>query len=99
MNEEAKDIKLITNERTISIKADESILEVLQESGHSVEYQCKKGFCGSCRIKKVSGEVEYKEDPIAFIGEDEILPCCAIAKSNLRLDVNLRSDIQKPNVA
>lgn len=99
MSEEAKDIKLITNERTINIKSDESILEVLQETGHSVEHQCKQGYCGSCRLRKISGEVEYKERPLAFIAEDEILPCCAIAKSNLRLDVNLRSDIQKPSVA
>lgn len=93
------DAKIITNQETILLKEGESILAALEDTGHNVEYQCKKGFCGSCRVKKIAGEVEYKETPLAFVSDDEILPCCATPKSNLRLDVNLRSDIKKPNVA
>lgn len=99
LNSARIDAKIITNQDTFSLKDSESILEALEDRGHNVEYQCKKGFCGSCRVKKIAGEVEYKETPLAFVSDDEILPCCATPKSNLRLDVNLRSDIKKPDVA
>lgn len=90
---------LITNDSVVNLEEGESILRALEKTGHAVEFQCKQGYCGSCRVKKLAGKVSYKEEPLAFINEDEILPCCATAESNLRLDVDLRKDIHKPKVA
>jgi ferredoxin len=31
--------------------------------------------------------VDYTTDPLAFIDDDEILPCCTIAVSDITLDI------------
>lgn len=63
----------------------QSLLESLEAQDIHIEYQCREGYCGSCRIKLVEGEVHYTEEPMAWIDDDEILPCCCIPKSPLKL--------------
>lgn len=72
------------------IKSDgnnSSVLEQLESVGVPVESQCRSGFCGACRVKKTSGEVTYCCEPLAFVGVDEILPCCCRACGDLTLDI------------
>ena len=52
-----------------------SILETLEQANVATEFHCREGFCGACRCKLTKGEVEYTVDPLAFIDDDEILPC------------------------
>ena len=33
------------------------------------------------------GEVEYSFEPVAYIGKNEVLPCSAIIKSDLKLTI------------
>jgi len=56
---------------------DETLLECLEKSGHEVHYHCRDGYCGACRITLNKGEVDYfNGEPLAYVGKDEILPCC-----------------------
>jgi len=63
-----------------------SLLEAIESEEIEIEYQCRQGFCGSCRLKLVEGKVAYFEEPIAFIPEDHILPCCCRPKSDLSVE-------------
>jgi ferredoxin len=74
----------------------ETLLEGLERTGHEVEYQCRSGYCGGCRVRLLAGEVEYLEQPLAFIGADEILPCCCVPKSDIRIDCELRPELLAP---
>lgn len=47
-----------------------------------------------CRVRLLDGEVQYLEQPLAFIAADEILPCCCIPKSDIRIDAELRPEFQ-----
>jgi ferredoxin len=60
-----------------------TILETLERSGLSLRHQCRDGFCGSCRCKLISGEVSYRQEPIAYTNENEILICIAKAYSDI----------------
>ena len=40
------------------------------------------------RSKLINGEVEYTTDPLAFIDDDEILPCCCIPISNIEIELS-----------
>lgn len=60
-----------------------TLLETLEQNSLQVHYHCREGFCGACRTKLNSGEVEYTTDPLAFIDDDEILPCCCIPVTNI----------------
>jgi ferredoxin len=76
----------------------ETLLEGLERTGHEIEYQCRSGYCGGCRVRLLAGEVEYLEQPLAFIGADEILPCCCVPKSDIRIDCELRPELLVPQM-
>lgn len=62
-----------------------SLLESLEAQGVQVPYQCREGYCGGCRTDLVEGEVAYLQEPMAWINEGEILPCCCVPKTPLKL--------------
>jgi len=68
---------------------DKTLLNCLENNGVEVHYHCRDGFCGACRVKLVDGQIEYPHgEPLAFVGEDEILPCCCIPVSNISLEID-----------
>jgi len=62
-----------------------TLLESLEAQDVPVHYQCREGYCGSCRTQLLEGEVHYTEEPMAWINDDEILPCCCIPKTAIRI--------------
>ena len=64
-----------------------SLLESLEKSGVSVESHCRQGFCGHCKVKKTKGEVEYFDEPLGFMEDDEVLICCSKPKTDIEIDV------------
>jgi len=62
-----------------------TLLESLEAQNVPVHYQCREGYCGSCRTQLLEGEVHYTEEPMAWINDDEILPCCCIPKTAIRI--------------
>lgn len=56
---------------------DKSTLSYLESQGQEIHYQCLEGYCGACRCKMVSGEVEYPIFPMAMVRDGEILTCCS----------------------
>nr|WP_051790438.1 class I ribonucleotide reductase maintenance protein YfaE [Endozoicomonas montiporae] len=68
-------------------RSELNLLEALESQKVEVEYQCREGFCGSCQVQLLEGEVEYTSEPIAFIPEGRILPCCCHAKSDLTIEI------------
>lgn len=73
---------------TIETADNQTLLETLETNKIHIHYQCRDGFCGACRTTLLSGSVEYTTDPLAFIDDDEILPCCCYATSNCKIKVN-----------
>ena len=63
----------------------QTILEALEAQKIDVHYHCREGFCGACRTQLNDGEVEYTIDPLAYINDDEFLPCCCKAISNVTI--------------
>lgn len=62
-----------------------TILDNLESHELNISYQCREGYCGSCCMKKVSGDIDYILEPIAFIDDDEILPCICKAVGDIEL--------------
>lgn len=57
-----------------------TLLQSLEAQGADVHYQCREGYCGSCRVKLIEGSVHYVEEPLAWLNDGDILPCCCIPK-------------------
>lgn len=64
-----------------------SLLEHLENNGIFHEYQCRSGYCGSCRVKIRKGKVSYKEPPLAFVQPNEILLCCCQVEEDLDIEM------------
>ncbi|HEJ9094503.1 TPA: class I ribonucleotide reductase maintenance protein YfaE [Serratia odorifera] len=67
--------------------SERCLLEVLELHDVQVEYQCRSGYCGACRLKLVKGEVAYQQQPLAFINDGEILPCCCMPLADIELEI------------
>ncbi|MGR6981442.1 class I ribonucleotide reductase maintenance protein YfaE [Testudinibacter sp. P27/CKL/0425] len=79
-------ISLPNQQRIVEHDNRTSLLETLEKHGIFHEYQCRSGYCGSCRVKLCQGKVSYPELPLAFLQPDEILLCCCKVESDLEIE-------------
>ncbi|OEE74751.1 class I ribonucleotide reductase maintenance protein YfaE [Vibrio genomosp. F6] len=70
---------------SIQSNSSSTLLEAMEQSGLTPEYNCRDGHCGACRCKLESGEVEYVGFAMAYTHDDEILPCVCRAKTDVAL--------------
>lgn len=80
-------IHLIYSKTTLEFNNETSLLDHLEKNNIHHEYQCRNGYCGSCRVKIKKGKVSYKDAPLAFIQPDEILLCCCHVESDIEIDL------------
>ncbi|GAA3527524.1 class I ribonucleotide reductase maintenance protein YfaE [Zobellella aerophila] len=79
--------RIHTRHASFTLRAGETLLDGLERTGHEVEYQCRSGYCGSCRTPLLAGKVCYQEVPLACVAKDEILPCCCRPVGDITLDI------------
>lgn len=84
--------QITTHSTRFTLQEGETLLEALERTGHEIEYQCRSGYCGSCRVKLLAGRVSYREMPMAFIAEGEVLACCCVLESDVAVACCLRAD-------
>lgn len=77
--------------RHFTAHADETILAAGIRQGIGLPYGCKDGACGSCKCKKLSGEVTLRlHQSKALSAEEEaagyVLTCCATPQSDVVLE-------------
>ncbi len=75
----------IDGHEPICYQDDDSLLACLERHNIPANSHCRDGFCGACRTKLVTGEVDYTTDPLAFIDDDEILTCCSKPLSDIHI--------------
>ena len=68
---------------------EQTLLDCLESANIEVHYHCRDGFCGACRVTLIEGEINYPlGEPLAFVGENEILPCCCIPVTDITLSID-----------
>lgn len=85
-------VTITTCDKSFALRENETLLEALERTGHDVEYQCREGYCGSCRTKLIKGSVTYTEFPLAFVGRDECLPCCCVVVDDITVEASARQE-------
>ena len=77
------------NNKSSNIHVDQTILELSEELGIGIEFSCRVGTCGVCKVKMTSGEVEMAVDD-ALEPEDKaeglILACQAKPKGPVAVE-------------
>ena len=86
-------IHLIQRQITLDFDNQTSLLNFLEQHQIHHEYQCRSGYCGSCRVKIKKGKVSYADAPLAFIQPEEILLCCCRVESDIELDLLLSDNM------
>lgn len=74
-------------QQTLTHANEMPLLEKLEKNGIIHEYQCRSGYCGSCRVKLQKGKVSYKEQPLAFLNQNEILLCCCQLEDDIEIEL------------
>ncbi len=87
----AFDVEIASTGETINVPAGRSIADLLVQHGFEVQVSCGQGVCGSCATGLLEGEPEHRDrflNPEARLRNDEVMVCCARAKSGrLLLDL------------
>jgi ferredoxin-NADP reductase len=47
--------------QTVRVAADETLLTALKREGVHAPYSCQQGFCGTCRVRVLGGDVEHRD--------------------------------------
>lgn len=77
----------IKDHETVQHQAQLTLLESIEIKQITVQFHCREGYCGACRTKLIKGEVEYTTFPLAYIDDDEILPCCCYPVSDIEIEL------------
>lgn len=69
--------------------ADETVLQAAQRAGIRWPFSCASGVCGTCRTRKLSGQIEMNQGGglrPREVAQGWMLPCCSKPLSDLELD-------------
>ncbi|MDV3126215.1 PDR/VanB family oxidoreductase [Mycobacterium sp. 21AC1] len=76
---------------TVDVDADETLLAALGRAGVAAPYSCQQGFCGTCRVRVLDGNVQHRDalltDPERAAGY--MLTCVSRADAGERLTLDL----------
>lgn len=85
-------VKLTRSGDSFPIRDGMTLLDEAIGAGYVLDYSCKSGSCGRCKIKLTSGTVAHSKSATAIsereIAEGYALSCCASPESDLELDVD-----------
>ena len=77
--------------RTFSVDPGEAILAAAIRQGIGMPYGCKDGACGSCKCRKLEGQVKHGPHQSKALNEQEeaagyILACCGVPQGDVVLE-------------
>ncbi len=75
--------------RVLDVPADRSVLDVARAALPDVAYSCRQGFCRTCVVRVLDGEVEHRDGALTDAErEEQMLICVSRAKGGtLVLDI------------
>jgi ferredoxin-NADP reductase len=71
------ELELARSRRVLSIPANRSALDVMLDRDPTTPYSCRQGFCGTCKVKVLAGQVDHRGR--AAVGDDEMVVCVSRA--------------------
>ncbi len=64
----------------------DTLLELAEANGVTPPFSCRSGFCHTCKVPLVSGEIEYNDPSVIEPEADEVLLCCSSPKGDVVID-------------
>ena len=60
-NEHAFEVELRDSGLTVTVAADQTVLDALRASNIDIQSDCEEGLCGSCEVPVLDGEVDHRD--------------------------------------
>ncbi|MEV6227590.1 PDR/VanB family oxidoreductase [Saccharopolyspora shandongensis] len=76
-------VELARTGETVEVPADRSALDVIGEVLPQVPYSCRQGFCGTCHVRVLAGEVDHR----GRAEDDRMAICTSRATGRVVLDL------------
>ncbi|GAB1816272.1 PDR/VanB family oxidoreductase [Mycobacterium sp. MUNTM1] len=73
------ELELARSRRVLDVPGNRSALDVMLDRDATTAYSCQQGFCGTCKVKVLGGQVDRRGRTAE--GDDEMLVCVSRAKS------------------
>jgi ferredoxin len=82
-------LEFVRSGKTVKTDGETPILEVAEDNDIDIEYSCRSGSCGECKVRLLSGEVDMEEDDglePEEKAEGYILTCVGMPKGHCKVD-------------
>ncbi len=76
----AFELELARSRRLLNVPANRSALDVMRDFDPTTPYSCQQGFCGTCKVKVLAGQVDHRGR--TAVGDGEMLVCVSRAKAD-----------------
>jgi ferredoxin-NADP reductase len=73
------ELEMARSNRVLSVPANRTALAVMLDHEPATAYSCQQGFCGTCKVKVLAGQVDRRGRTAE--GDDEMLVCVSRAES------------------
>lgn len=83
------EITLARSGRTVTVPATQSALAAIRNSLPYVPHSCQQGFCGTCRVSVIAGEVEHRGHSRFLDAPDTMLICTDRCRGGEQITVDL----------
>ncbi|WP_318447740.1 hybrid-cluster NAD(P)-dependent oxidoreductase [Photobacterium leiognathi] len=86
--QEKKAVELSIDGQVFQGNNQATLLEQAENVGITMDYSCRAGFCGACKVTLVSGDVEQPDVPALSQQDREqgkVLACCCVPKNDLTI--------------
>jgi ferredoxin-NADP reductase len=82
-------VELARSGESLTVPGDRSVLEVVREKLPDVAYSCRQGFCGTCKVRVLSGKVEHRDHALAPYERADTMTICVSRATGDRLVLDL----------
>ncbi|CAM4263410.1 PDR/VanB family oxidoreductase [Nocardia ninae] len=82
-------IRLRRSGAEVDVAADESALAAIRRRLPGVAYSCQQGFCGTCRVGVLAGEVDHRDRFLSDGERDRTMLTCVSRARGTELDLDL----------
>jgi ferredoxin-NADP reductase len=83
------EIALQRRNRVLTVPADRTALEVIREALPDVAYSCQQGFCGTCRTRVISGEIDHRDRVLTDRERTDTMTICVSRSRGGRIALDL----------
>ncbi len=80
-------VRLANSGAEVQVGSDESALAAIRRAKPGQAYSCQQGFCGTCKVRVLDGEVEHR-DRVLTEGErgDHMIVCVSRGRGSVSID-------------